>query len=120
MRYLFLGVLVGLTFGCTSLYQIDEADTVSAIGQLRVGDKVQVVTNNGEEIRFDITSIREDQLVGVSAATGRGVKDIELPIADIQSISIERLDAVKTGIVGIAAGVGAVIIGGLIYLGIAL
>lgn len=96
MRHFFFGLVVGLTCGCVSLYQIDEADTVSVIGQSRVGNTVRVVTNNGEKCRVDITSIREDQLVGVSATTRRSVKDIERPIADIQSVSIERLDAAKS------------------------
>ena len=88
---------------------------------VKVGDKVQVQTKNGEIYVFKVTAVESEALVGKSEPAG---KEVRVKYQDIASLQVERVDAVRTSLAGagtvlIIVGVAALVfvLGGGIHMG---
>ncbi len=77
--------------GCTSFQTTQGQSTEVAISELAVGDTVEIVTADTEKLRFKITAIEDDALIG---------DDVRVPKADIRIVSVESIDPVKVAAVG--------------------
>ena len=104
MRYFALGLIVAINSACTTMQPVEVPDPQLAVAQLEVGDTVELVMTNGEKMRFKIRVIEEDALIGDG--------DIRASKSDIQTISVQKVSAVKTT----AAGLGTVVVVGLVAL----
>ena len=66
--------------------------TEVAISELAVGDTVEIVTADTEKLRFKITAIEDDALIG---------DDVRVPKADIRIVSVESIDPGRTAAWGV-------------------
>ncbi len=101
---LLAGVSV-LLAGCVSLKNVPPPvpGQPAQAQAVKVGDKVQVVTQGGETYVFTVTAVETGVLVGKVAATA---KEVRVPFPDIASLKVERVDAVRTSL----AGLGTILI----------
>ncbi|UCC55205.1 MAG: hypothetical protein JSU75_07435 [Gammaproteobacteria bacterium] len=87
--------------GCTTLQPI-EMDSNTLQDKIRngeivnVGDRVRVVTQEGDTHIFTVLAINEHTLKGELEDTGTETKVIEIPIDDIDLIEGEKFNAPKT------------------------
>jgi len=74
---------------------------------VEVGEKVEVTTRDSRTLRFKVTAVEPDALVG---------KDVRVGYSEITSLQAERADAAQTGlIVWIVLGIVAVVAVAAIY-----
>lgn len=103
-----VAVLAGVSVllaGCVSMKDVPPPVTgqPAQAQAVKVGDKVQVVTQAGATYAFTVTAVETGALVGKVEATA---KEVRVPFADIASLKVERVDAVRTSL----AGVGTILI----------
>jgi hypothetical protein len=94
-----------LLAGCVSLKNVPPPvpGQPAQAQAVKVGDKVQVLTQRGETYVFTVTAVETGALVGKVEATA---KEVRVPFPDIASLKVERVDAVRTSL----AGVGTILI----------
>ena len=73
-------VILALVSGCASYEVIDSQSPELAVHQLLIGDKVRIGTTDGNEVRFTVTSLEDDAVVG---------KNARVQIDDIAYISVK-------------------------------
>ncbi|HEY4645746.1 MAG TPA: hypothetical protein VIH25_05645 [Steroidobacteraceae bacterium] len=98
-----IALIVTLNFiltACTSLQGVPlpGPDQPSATPAVKVGETVEVTTRAGEKLRFKVTSVETDALVG---------EEVRVAYADMASLQVERSDGARTG-------VAAWIVGGIL------
>ncbi len=91
--------------GCTSFQTTQGQSTEVAISELAVGDTVEIVTADTEKLRFKITAIEDDALIG---------DDVRVPKADIRIVSVESIDPDKVAAVGVLT-FGIITLAGLLF-----
>ena len=101
-------VFLALVQGCTSFKTVDNQSTAVTVSNLVIGDKVQIVTADGEKVRLTIDSIEDDALIG---------DGVRVPIANIRIVSIESFDSGETALLGFTTA--GIILIGLVIVGIA-
>ena len=126
-------VIISL-FGCSTLQPIQAQrgelqDKIRNENILKVSDQVEIITDDGEKHRFRITSIDENEIVGVQKilktkdATGEGIlttptepieKTYRIPIDSIVSLKTIEFSKGKTTL--LAATGTAIVIGFGIFL----
>lgn len=89
--------------GCTALREIPRRDYVE-----RVADRpVHVVTSRGDGFDLDSARIDADSLFGYRRLDVQGAIDefesVRLPLDEVASISVRRIDWYRTGLVGVTA-----------------
>jgi hypothetical protein len=91
-------VVTALT-GCTTLRPLhDPGEPESLRTQLKRGDRVEVVTHEGQRVRFEVTEIGESALIGTAA----GSKAVEIPQDQIAQVEVRRQSGLKNSL--LAAG----------------
>src|SRR5262245_39162814 len=101
----FIATCVVMTLvGCTTLQPL-ASQREQLVAELKKGDRVEVVTKDGQHLKFTIERVDEH---GVSGASQKVVYE------DIESISRQQVSAGRTALVvlGAAAAVAAVASGG--------
>jgi hypothetical protein len=73
--------------GCTSTRFHSPSQGANLSAEIRVGDKVDCRMNDGTQKVFTVTAVEPAALVGES---------VRVPVADISSIEVTRLDGTKT------------------------
>ena len=86
---------------CTSP-QVIRPESGSIHAQIEKGDRVNIVTHDGEQITMWVIEVEEDAISGAQGMDADG-KRYRIPFADIRILELERTDALKTGLV-FAAG----------------
>jgi len=86
---------------CTSA-QVIRTEPGSIHAQIEKGDRVNIVTHQGDQMTFWVTEVEEDALSGVQGVNMDG-KRYRVPFVDIRLLEAERTDPLKTGAV-VAAG----------------
>ena len=102
-----LAALVALTYAltaCTSLQGVPMPTEPGNAPAVKVGERVEVTNSHGETLRFKVTSMEPDALVG---------KDVRVPYSEIAILQVERNDSAQTATVWIVVGV--IVTGLLIY-----
>ncbi len=85
-----------LLAGCTSAHVI-RPEPGSIHAQIEKGDRVNIVTHEGDQMTFWVTEVEKDALSGVTGVNRDG-KRYRVPFADIRILELERTDALKTGL----------------------
>jgi hypothetical protein len=85
-------IVILLVTGCTTLKPVemppDQLQDRISTGQIvQVGDSVKLVTADGKQHKFKVTSITDHHIAG---------KDIEVPIADIVAVESREFSGGKT------------------------
>lgn len=112
MRYLLLGLIVSLNSACTTMRTVEVPDPQVAVQSIEIGDTVEVVKVDGSKLRFEVTEVEPDALVGTIKRDGRQ-ETVRVPIEEIRIVSIAELDALKTTA---ATAVSAVVVGALVFI----
>ena len=101
---LFVGVLACLG-GCTSFRTMETAadDPARVTQTLEPGDRVRITTTTGWKVELDVTAVGPDSLSGTQP--GKDNESIDIPLAEIVELQVEKVDAVKTGAVVVGSGV---------------
>ena len=89
---------------CTSLQGVP-MPTDGTTPPVKVGETVDVTKKSGGTVKFRVTAIEPDALVG---------KDVRVPYSDISILQVERNDPAQTGATAWIVG-GVVLVGLLIY-----
>ena len=85
-----------LLCACTSP-QVIRPESGSIRAQIEKGDRVNIVTHEGDQMTFWVTEVGEDALSGVQGVNRDGTR-YRIPFADIRILEAERTDALKTGL----------------------
>ncbi len=105
-RYVRLFVIVYACFamlGCMTTQPLS-AERTQLSQSLHPNDRVEIVTNGGQRLKFKVERIDENGLHGAGQ---------DVAYDDIQSISLEKISAGRTALVALgAAAVAAVAAGG--------
>jgi|SRR5882672_5880142 len=97
--------LVFALSACTSLQGVPMPAEPGKTPAVKVGEQVEVTNKKGETLKFRVTALEPDALVG---------KNVRVPYTDISILQVERTDPAQTGVtVWIVAGV--ILTGLLIY-----
>ncbi|HEY0973301.1 MAG TPA: hypothetical protein VGE57_02265 [Solimonas sp.] len=108
-RLLLVALLSVSIVGCTSMRAI-EPPVTSVPTQVKPGDDVIVRTLSGKTYELTVRSVDDTAFIG-KAADGKSWK---IPYAQIESMSLRKVDAVKTS--GLTIAVLAVVFVGLMWL----
>lgn len=73
--------------GCTTLRSVPIPKEPAQNVEVKVGDRVEVLTRDAQLHRFDVTAVEPDAIRG---------KDIRVAYSDMQRLSVVRVDAPKT------------------------
>ena len=100
-----LALVVVATFlstGCTSLQGVPISHSQEPIPRpaVEVGESVVVTNMKGEKVKFTITAVEADALVG---------KNVRVPYTEIQTLDVRRVDNAHSGVVAIVIGVVATV-----------
>jgi hypothetical protein len=90
---------------CTSLQGVPISHEPGKTPAVKVGETVEVTNSKGETLKFKVTAIEPDALVG---------KDIRVPYVEITTLQVERNDPAQTGVTLWIVG-GVILTGLLIY-----
>jgi hypothetical protein len=104
----FIALVITLLFAltaCTSLQGVPMPSEPGKTPAVQVGERVEITNTKGETLRFKVTAIEPDALVG---------KDVRVPYADIAILQVERNDSAQTGVT-VWIVVGVILTGLLIY-----
>ena len=89
----FIVLLAGLALtGCTTMRPIDS--TTSVAEEIEIGDHLVVYETSGRIVDMTVQVIEADKLVGTLGTEGGA--PIQVMIADIEKIEVEKLDGAKT------------------------
>jgi len=100
-RSIFCLLILAMTTGCTMLHKIPlEPEEITR--ELEPGDQVHIVTKDGQDIEFVLTSVSQDKLAGESQS---------VEIMDIAKVEKREISVLKTS--------GAVVGSVLAYVGAA-
>ncbi len=90
---------------CTSLQPVNMSpvqiqDNIASKGLVKEGAQVKVVTANGKEYEFEVTSISDTHISG---------NEVSIPIKDVVALEISEIDGLETtfltgGIIALAVG----------------
>lgn len=112
-KYVWLFTLLSFLVSCTSMNQIEGYEQVPLTSILFEDDKVAITKNNGDRHYIKVLSVTEETVVGthlpegdfgtvsMGAVVGSG---ITIPVDEIASIELERIDGAKTTL-AIAGGI---------------
>ena len=93
MKKTIVWILAMVLSGCTTLRPVEDGSDPAAVqSKVRVGDRVQVTTRDGQSSYFLVTALGPDTIAG---NTRRG-RRVELPYQQIDSIEVRRISAAKT------------------------
>lgn len=85
-------ILAGVLTGCTTLRPLQEPGEPETLrAHLHRGDRVEVVTHEGQRIRFHVTEVGESTLAGIAA----GSRSVDLPYGQIAQIKVRRYSVLK-------------------------
>ena len=107
MRYVLCVLLIFWNAGCTTMRTMENSDPAVSVSQLAIGDKVEVITNDGGKYRFKVLAIDDEQVTGEVIIPGQVSSDetVSLQIDEIRFVSRAEFDGVKTAAAGVGAGV---------------
>ena len=89
----FIVLLAGLALtGCTTMRPIDS--TTSVADQIEIGDHLVVYETSGRIVDMTVQVVEADRLVGTLGTEGGA--PIQVMIADIEKIEVEKIDGAKT------------------------
>ena len=74
-------IFLALMSGCTSARIADGESVEVAVSELAVGDTVQVLTADGNTVRFTIEAIEDNELIG---------DGVRIPIDNIRTLSVQH------------------------------
>lgn len=93
-------ICLSLATGCTTLHPVVPAEPRNVLAEIKPGDRVRVITRQGQEVEFFVKEATEQQLVGESE---------RVAITDLTSIERRDFSVGKTMIfIGAAATVALV------------
>ena len=117
MKKLLIIVVAASTFGCSTLSHVEMTpeqvqEKISEGEVIRVGDTVRITTTDGEILKFKVTAVTAQQIVG---------DDINIAIDDIVTVETREFSVGKTaalagGTVLIWAVIMAAALGGTLVL----
>ena len=89
----FIVLLAGLALtGCTTMRPIDS--TTSVADQIEIGDHLVVYETSGRIVDMTVQVVEADRLVGTLGTEGGA--PIQVMIADVEKIEVEKIDGAKT------------------------
>ncbi len=91
--------------GCTSMQSIDSGST-RLTDHLEVGDRLIVQEKSGRTLAMSLLMFDEEQIIG--AICGDPRRQVEIMVADIEKIEVEKLDGGMTAL-AVVGGTVAVI-----------
>jgi hypothetical protein len=99
-------LLACLIAACTSFQSIDQESTAAAVAELKVGDTLEVVTQDGGQLRLTIDTITDQEVIGSGLRVAK---------SDIRSVRKDEIDAGKTlmtavTVFGVIASIGLLIL----------
>ena len=91
-----------LSTGCTSLQGVPIAHSEQPIPRpaVKVGESVVVTNMIGEKVKFSVTAVEVDALVG---------KNVRVPYTEIAALDVRRVDNAHSGALAIVLGVVATV-----------
>ena len=104
--------LLGASIGCTSDRVMARPTAGTIVEKVRVGDFVSVGAKNGKTYSIEVVEVGDSYLRGTDPETG---KRYRIPFSQIQVMTYEAYDGVKTA-VATGVGVYAALIAGAILL----
>ena len=102
-----LALVVAAASGCTSMVPLDPGNASEVAARVQPGDTVALVTRAGVRAEIVVTA------VDATSITGNGVR---FPLADLESLQVQKADAARTGIGAIVVLYVVAIVAALVWL----
>jgi hypothetical protein len=110
IRIVLFGFLFAGLSACTSARLVETPDPELAIAQLKVGNTVEIINQDGSKVRFKLTAIDDETLYG-TLDPPLGVEQVAVPRTDVRIVSLVKIDAGRTAAGGtVTAGVAFLVI----------
>ena len=111
-RILVVVAMVFALLGCTTLQVVHGSNPSEIQRQVKPGDHVTVMTNQGGRYEFDVTTVSQNNIIGINDS-----KPYKFSFSQIRSIEVSKASKGKTnglvfGVRGAIAVVGAIVLFG--------
>jgi hypothetical protein len=115
-----LTVMLCLASGCTTQSYAPASDAVTRELKIKAGDEIRVVTTRRERLTFDVTEVRGDRFVGVTAhphpkELHPAGETVEVPFDELAVLEVTRFEtkgaALATAAVLVTVSAFAVVLG---------
>jgi len=90
INYLLISTLLISSTGCMSMRPVE--DPSAFIDKVKVGDKVELIDKDGFINRFTVGKVTDQLIAGNSESGNR----VSVPTAEIERLSVEKVDGGRT------------------------
>ncbi len=96
MRILLVIILMTLT-ACVTAPRVINHDSQTALAEIKLGEWVEVIKRDGEEVGFWVTEVTDTGIAGAEGLRRQGRKH-DIAYTDMQALTLKRTDAAKTAL----------------------